>query len=135
MLRVNDLAQSIRFYTEFFGLKVLRQREYPEGQFSLAFLGTHEEASSTVLELTYNWDNQIYVHGSRFGHLAFEVDDISSFCSKLDAAAIEIVRVPGPMRYDAQELIAFIRDPDGYTIELIQSHRKSETTTSLGVER
>ena len=68
-----------------------------------------------------NWDNRTYVHGSRFGHLAFEVDDISSFCRKLDSAAIEIVRAPGPMRYDEQELIAFIRDPDGYTIELIQS--------------
>lgn len=121
MLRVTDLERSIAFYTKLFGLTVLRQTDYPSGHFTLAFLGFKEESDETVIELTYNWGEQSYDKGNAFGHLAFGVENISEFCQYLRKAKVNITREPGPMQFDSNELIAFIKDPDGYSIELIQS--------------
>ena len=121
MLRVKNLKKSIDFYTQFFGLRVLSQTDYPEGQFTLAFLGFPNNSTFTSIELTYNWNESDYEKGNAFGHLAFETADIIEFCHRLKAERIEITREPGPMKYDDNETIAFIKDPDGYSIELIQS--------------
>lgn len=118
MLRVKDLDQSLHFYTHYFGLKVLRKQDYPGGKFTLAFLGFNAEADSTVIELTHNWEQDRYEKGNAFGHLAFGVPDITTFCSHLQQDGIRITRAPGPMAHDNREIIAFIEDPDGYAIEI-----------------
>jgi lactoylglutathione lyase len=120
MLRVGDLEKSIAFYTQLLGMKLLRSQEYPEGEYTLAFVGYQDEAESTVLELTYNWGKQHYDLGTAFGHIALATDDIYETCQDLAAEGVNITRMPGPMKDDESILIAFLADPDGYKIELIQ---------------
>lgn len=119
MLRVGDLQRSIKFYTEILGMKLLRQKEYPKGKFTLAFLGYGDEKKHTALELTYNWDTDHYDLGSGFGHLAIEVDDVYKAAERIRAAGGKIIREPGPMNAGTT-LLAFVADPDGYEIELLQ---------------
>ncbi len=120
MIRVLDLEKSINFYTQNLGMSVLRKTEYPGGKFTLAFVGFGKEETNTVIELTYNWEqNEPYDIGSGFGHLALAVPDIYEACDKLRAAGVSIVREPGPMK-NGKSIIAFIEDPDGYKVELIE---------------
>ena len=119
MIRVNDLEESIKFYTEVLGMKLLREKEYPEGKFSLAFLGYGRETENTVIELTYNWDKNEYEHGNAFGHIAIEVDDIYKACEETKNKGVKVIRDPGPMM-GSRLLLAFIEDPNGYKIELIE---------------
>ncbi|MDR0528968.1 MAG: lactoylglutathione lyase [Zoogloeaceae bacterium] len=120
MLRVGDLERSIAFYTEILGMKLLRRQEYPEGRFTLAFLGYGAEERHTVLELTYNWGKAFYDRGNAYGHIAIEVDDAKAACDAIRARGGKILYEAAPMMFDASILIAFIEDPDGYAIELIQ---------------
>ena len=121
MIRVLDLDKSLDFYTRLLGMKVLRKRDVPAGKYSLAFVGYGEERSSSVIELTYNWDQkEPYQLGSAFGHLAIGVKDIYAVCEKLKAEGVKIPRPPGPVQHGTT-VIAFIEDPDGYKIELIQT--------------
>lgn len=119
MLRVGDLDRSIEFYTKILGMKVLRREEYPDGQFTLAFVGYGDEKNNTVLELTYNWGTTSYELGSAFGHIAIEVDDAYKACEDVKMAGGRVVREAGPMKHGTT-VIAFIEDPDGYKIEFIQ---------------
>ena len=119
MLRVNDLKESIDFYQNIFGMKVLRQKDYPEGKFSLAFIGYGDEISETVIELTHNWDTSKYDHGGAFGHIAIEVEDVYKACEEIKNKGGNVVREAGPMM-GTKLFLAFIEDPNGYKIELIQ---------------
>lgn len=119
MLRVNNLEQSINFYKNFFGMNLLRQHDYPDGKFSLAFIGYGSEASDTVIELTHNWETESYEHGAAFGHIAIEVDDAYITCKEIKAKGGKVLREAGPMMHGST-IIAFIEDPNGYKIELIQ---------------
>ena len=119
MLRVGNLEQSIKFYTEILGMTLLRQKEYPDGKFTLAFLAYGDEKDHTALELTYNWDTDKYDPGTGFGHLAIEVDDVYKAAEKIRAQGGKVIREPGPMNAGST-LLAFITDPDGYEIELLQ---------------
>ena len=119
MLRVKDLDATIRFWTEHFGMKLLRRKDYPEGKFTLAFVGYGDETDHTVLELTYNWGRSDYALGDAFGHVAIGVDDIYATCERLRAAGVPITREPGPMKHGTT-VIAFIEDPSGYKIELLE---------------
>jgi len=122
MIRVGDLDTSIDFYTRIMGMKLLRKSEYPEGKFTLAFVGYGDEQDHTVIELTYNWDTTSYESGTGFGHIAIAVDDIHQVCSDIDQAGGVITRQPGPMKH-GHTIIAFVKDPDGYAIELIEMQR------------
>ena len=120
MLRVFDLKKSLDFYAGLLGMEVLRQREVPEGRYTLAFVGYGSEESSTVIELTYNWDQkEPYAIGTAFGHLAVGIADVYATCERLKQAGVKITRAPGPVKFGTN-VIAFIEDPDGYKIELIQ---------------
>lgn len=120
MIRVFDLDKSIEFYTEKLGMRLLRKKDYPEGKFTLAFVGYGEEKNHTVIELTYNWDrDKPYDIGDGFGHLAISVPDIYTCCETLKDSGVTITRDPGPMKH-GKTVIAFIEDPDGYKIELIE---------------
>jgi len=119
MLRVGDLEASLRFYTGQLGMKLLRRSDYPEGRFTLAFVGYGDEKDHTVLELTYNWGRSEYALGDAFGHVAIGVDDIYATCERLRAAGARITREPGPMKHGTT-VIAFLEDPNGYKIELIE---------------
>ena len=119
MLRVGDLDRSIQFYTELLGMKLLRRNDYPEGKFTLAFVGYEAESTGTVIELTHNWDTPSYELGTGFGHLAIEVDDAYAACERIKAQGGKVTREAGPMKHGTT-VIAFIEDPDGYKIELIQ---------------
>jgi lactoylglutathione lyase len=118
MLRTGDLDRSIAFYTDVLGMKLLRRKDYPEGKFTLAFIGYGDEADNTVIELTYNWGVSQYELGTAYGHIAIEVDDIYAACAAAKANGARIVRDAGPMNA-GKTIIAFIADPDGYFIELI----------------
>jgi len=118
MIRVGDLEKSINFYTEILGMKLLRQKDYPDGKFSLAFVGYGNEQDNSVIELTYNWDTDNYDLGSGFGHLAIEVDDVYAAAEKIRDQGGKIIREPGPMNAGTT-IIAFVEDPDGYQIELL----------------
>lgn len=118
MLRVGDLDKSVEFYTKILGMKELRRKEYPDGKFTLAFLGYGDEANNTVLELTYNWGVENYELGTAFGHLAIGVSDVYEACEKMKAMGGKIIRDAGPMNAGTT-IIAFLEDPDGYEIELI----------------
>jgi lactoylglutathione lyase len=119
MIRVADLAASKKFYTEALGMKVLREREFPDGKFTLCFLGYGDEASHTVIELTYNWDRSAYALGDAFGHIALGTSDIRAACEKVRSLGYKVVREPGPMKHGTT-VIAFIEDPTGFKIELIE---------------
>jgi len=120
MLRVFDLDRSIDFYTRLLGMTLLRKNAVEQGRYTLAFLGYGDEAHNTVIELTYNWDQkEPYALGTAFGHLAIAVPDIRSACDRLAQEGVKIPRPPGPVKFGAS-VIAFIEDPDGYKIELIQ---------------
>lgn len=120
MIRVGNLDKSIAFYTELLGMSLLRRTDYPEGRFTLAFVGYGPEASNTVLELTHNWDTPSYDLGSGYGHVALGVPDIYATCAKLEQAGAKITRAPGPMKHGTT-VIAFLEDPDGYKVELIET--------------
>ncbi|ALX10853.1 MAG: lactoylglutathione lyase [Burkholderia sp.] len=119
MLRVGDLDRSIKFYTELLGMKLLRREDYPEGKFTLAFVGYEEESTGTVIELTHNWDTPSYDLGNGFGHLAVAVEDAYAACEKIKAQGGKVTREAGPMKHGTT-VIAFVEDPDGYKIEFIQ---------------
>ena len=119
MLRVGDLQRSLNFYTGILGMELLRQKDYPEGKFTLAFVGYQPEAKGAVIELTYNYGVEDYDLGNAFGHLALEVDDIYQACDKIKAQGGVVSREPGPMKHGTT-VIAFVKDPDGYAIELIE---------------
>jgi lactoylglutathione lyase len=120
MLRVTDLERSISFFTDVMGMRLLRRTEYPSGRFTLAFVGYGDENETAVIELTYNWDTQAYELGTGYGHIAIEVANIYGTCDTLKSKGVNIIRAPGPLQDDPSEVIAFITDPDGYLIELIQ---------------
>lgn len=119
MIRVGDLERSIRFYTEVLGMRLIRRHEYPEGKFTLAFVGYGEENESAVIELTYNWDTASYDLGNGFGHIAIEMDDVYQACEEVKQKGGKVVREAGPMK-NSNLVIAFVEDPDGYKIEFIQ---------------
>ena len=120
MIRVKDLEKSLDFYTRHLGMKELRRKDYPSGEFTLAFVGYGDEASSTVVELPHNWGREEdYDLGSGFGHLAIGVPDIYATCEQLEKEGVPIPRPPGPMKHGGS-VIAFVEDPDGYKIELIE---------------
>lgn len=118
MLRVGDLERSIAFYSEVLGMRLLRRQDYPDGKFTLAFLGYGDEAHNAVLELTYNWGVDHYEPGTGFGHIALEVDDVYAAAEAIRAKGGKVLREPGPMNAGTT-VIAFFADPDGYAIELI----------------
>ncbi len=119
MLRVGDLERSIAFYTEVLGMQLLRRQDYPEGRFTLAFVGYGEEDAQTVIELTHNWDTSAYDLGNGFGHIAVEVADAAAACDAVRAKGGKVTREAGPMKHGTT-VIAFVEDPDGYKIEFIQ---------------
>jgi len=119
MLRVKDLDRSLHFYCDLLGMKLLRKKDYPDGKFTLAFVGYAQESDSAVIELTYNWGRSDYTLGDAFGHVAIGVRDIYTTCERLRSAGARIVREPGPMKHGST-VIAFLEDPDGYKIELIE---------------
>lgn len=119
MLRVGDLQKSLDFYTEVLGMKLLRKSDYPDGKFTLAFVGYGDEKDHTVLELTHNWDTAKYDLGNAYGHIALEVQDAHKACEAVRAKGGKVVREAGPMKHGAT-VIAFVEDPDGYKIEFIQ---------------
>jgi len=118
MLRTGDLQRSIDFYTDILGMRLLRQKDYPDGKFTLAFIGYGDEADNTVIELTYNWGVDSYDMGNAYGHIAIEVDDVYQAADKIKAKGGKILREAGPMNAGTT-IIAFVEDPDGYPIELI----------------
>ena len=119
MLRVGNLQASIDFYTNIMGMKLLRQSENKQYQYTLAFIGYGGESDTTVLELTYNWDKSAYQMGDAFGHIAIAVDDIYALCKSIEQQGGDVYRQPGPVK-GGTSVIAFVRDPDGYAIELIE---------------
>jgi len=118
MIRVSDLEKSLDFYTDVLGMKLLRQQDYPAGEFTLAFVGYGEESETAVLELTYNWGDHHYDLGDGYGHIAIEVDDVYEAAERIREKGGKILREPGPMNA-GNTIIAFVADPDGYAIELI----------------
>ena len=119
MIRVGDLEKSITFYTDVLGMQLIRKKDYPEGRFTLAFVGYGEENETAQIELTYNWDIQHYDLGDGFGHIAIGVDDAYKACDIIKSKGGEVVREAGPMKHGST-VIAFVKDPDGYMIELIE---------------
>ena len=119
MLRVNDLEESLKFYLDVLGMKLLRRKDYESGRFTLAFVGYGDEDTTAVIELTHNWDTKSYTLGDAFGHVALGTDDIRGTCERIRAAGGKIVREPGPMKHGTS-MIAFVEDPNGYRIELIE---------------
>ncbi|QOV23630.1 lactoylglutathione lyase [Anabaenopsis elenkinii] len=119
MLRVGNLEESLKFYCEILGMKLLRQKDYPGGEFTLAFIGYGDESQNTVIELTYNWGVEKYDLGNAYGHIALGVDDIYTTCEAIKEQGGKVTREPGPMKHGST-VIAFVEDPDGYKIELIQ---------------
>ena len=119
MIRVGDLDRSIKFYTDVLGMKLLRRKDYPDGKFTLAFVGYGPETEHAVVELTYNWGTDKYDLGNGFGHIALEVDDVYKACAEIKNRGGKVTREAGPMKHGST-VIAFVEDPDGYKIELIQ---------------
>ena len=119
MLRVGNLDESLQFYTQVLGMKLLRQKDYPEGKFTLAFVGYQNESDGTVLELTHNWETEKYEIGTGYGHIAIEVLDAYQACDTVRKLGGKVTREAGPMKHGAT-IIAFVEDPDGYKIEFIQ---------------
>lgn len=119
MLRVGNLDRALAFYTEVLGMRQLRRADYPDGRFTLAFVGYGDESANAVLELTHNWDTTSYEIGSGYGHVAIEVDDAYKACEEIKRRGGVVVREAGPMKHGTT-VIAFVQDPDGYKVELIQ---------------
>jgi len=119
MLRVGNLTRSIAFYTEVLGMRLLRKHDYPEGKFTLAFVGYGAESDTAVIELTHNWDTEQYDIGTGYGHIALEVDDAYQACERVKQKGGKVTREAGPMKHGST-VIAFVEDPDGYKIEFIQ---------------
>jgi len=119
MIRVGDLERSLQFYTEVLGMSLLRRQDYPDGKFTLAFVGYGDESDEAVIELTYNWDVNQYDLGNAFGHIAIGVEDINNTCAEIKRRGGKVVREPGPMKHGTT-VIAFVEDPDGYKLELIE---------------
>jgi lactoylglutathione lyase len=119
MIRVGDLDRSIKFYTDVLGMKLLRRKDYPDGKFTLAFVGYGPETEHAVVELTYNWGTGKYDLGNGFGHIALEVEDVYAACVEIKKRGGKVTREAGPMKHGST-VIAFVEDPDGYKIELIQ---------------
>ena len=118
MLRVGNLEASLAFYTDVMGMQLLRRNDFPDGRFTLAFVGYGGEADNTVLELTHNWDTASYDLGNAYGHIAIEVEDVYAACDRIRAAGGKVVREPGPMMHGTT-VLAFVEDPDGYKVELL----------------
>lgn len=118
MIRVGDLDRSIEFYTAVLGMQLLRKTDYPDGEFTLAFLGYGPESEQTVLELTHNWGTDAYELGTGYGHIAIEADDVYAACDEIKARGGRVVREPGPMKHGTT-ILAFVEDPDGYKVELL----------------
>lgn len=132
MIRVGDLDRSLAFYTGPLGMTLHRREEYPQGRFTLAFVGYGPAETGCAIELTHNWDTDSYTRGTGFGHLALETDDVWARCERLAAAGATILRLPGPMAHASPqrrtpEVIAFVADPDGYAIELVETGRGART--------
>lgn len=125
MLRVGDLERSLAFYTQLMGMTLLRRKDYPGGRFTLAFVGYGSEQDHSVLELTHNWDTSSYEIGDAYGHIALGVDDIYATCERINAQGGKVVREPGPMKHGST-VIAFVQDPDGYKVELIQMSSRAD---------
>jgi lactoylglutathione lyase len=125
MLRVRNLEESLRFYCDILGMKLLRRKDYPAGKFTLAFVGFDTEDKSAVIELTHNWEIDNYTLGDAFGHIALGMDDIYTACRQIAEKGGKVVRQPGPMKHGTTE-IAFVEDPDGYKIELIQLKNRQD---------
>jgi len=119
MLRVGDLERSLKFYSDVLGMRVLRRKDYPEGKFTLAFVGYGDESETAVLELTHNWGVEKYELGNAYGHIALEVDDAYKACENVKKLGGKVTREAGPMKHGST-VIAFVEDPDGYKIEFIQ---------------
>lgn len=119
MIRVNDLDETLKFYCGPLGMKLLSRKDYPDGKFTLAFVGYGDENNHTVVELTHNWDTKSYEMGNGFGHLAIGVDDIYKTCDELKRQGVKVTREPGPMKFGST-VIAFVEDPNGYKVELIE---------------
>ncbi|MEG4071582.1 lactoylglutathione lyase [Microcoleus sp. Pol14C2] len=130
MLRVGNLEESLKFYTEVLGMKLLRKKDYPDGKFTLAFVGYGDESDTTVLELTYNWGVTEYNLGDAYGHIAIGVDDIYGTCEEIKARGGKVSREPGPMKHGST-VIAFVQDPDGYKVELIQLANQGSNTQKV----
>ena len=122
MLRVGDLQRSLDFYTQVLNMKLLRKKDYPDGRFTLAFVGYGDESETAVLELTHNWDTPSYQLGNGYGHVAIEVDDAYNACDEVSKRGGKVTRAAGPMKHGTT-VIAFVEDPDGYKIEFIQKAR------------
>ena len=118
MIRVTDLDNSLKFYCDVLGMRLLRRHDFEEGKFTLAFVGFGDENDSTVLELTHNWDVKDYEHGTGYGHIAISVDDVYDACAKIRELGGNVVRDAGPMK-GTTRVLAFVEDPDGYKIELL----------------
>ena len=125
MLRVGDLERSVAFYTDVLGMQLLRRKDYVSGRFTLAFLGYGDEQDHTVLELTHNWDTEHYDLGDGYGHIALGVQDIQATCAGIADRGGRLVREPGPMKHGST-VIAFLEDPDGYKVELIELPSRSQ---------
>ena len=126
MLRVGDLEKSLYFYIDVLGMKLLRRKDYPSGRFTLAFVGYGNERENTVLELTHNWDTNRYNVGDGYGHIALGVENIYSTCKRIKEKGGLVIREPGPMKHGST-IIAFIEDPDGYKVELIEKSLAQDT--------
>ncbi len=125
MLRVGDLDRSLMFYTDVLGMKLLRRQDYPDGKFTLAFVGYQDESEGAVIELTHNWDTPKYELGNGYGHIALEVDNAYDACARIKEKGGNVTREAGPMKH-GKTVIAFVEDPDGYKIELIQRKGRSD---------
>lgn len=130
MLRVLDIERSISFYTNMLGMQLFRKENYPSGRFTLAFVGYGDESNGAVIELTHNWGTDTYELGTAYGHIALAVTDLKATCATLEALGVNVVRAPGPMTFsspdrNAVEIIAFIEDPDGYKIELVEAYPRA----------
>jgi lactoylglutathione lyase len=135
MLRVGNLDESLKFYCDILGMKLLRKKDYPSGEFTLAFVGYGDESDNTVIELTYNWGTDKYDLGNAYGHIALGVDDIYGTCEQIKLKGGKVVREPGAMKHGST-VIAFVEDPNGYKVELIQlgssgSEKKEESNQEL----
>ena len=129
MLRVGNLEESLKFYCDVLGMKLIRQKDYPGGEFTLAFVGYADESEQAVIELTYNWGVDRYELGNAYGHIAIAVEDIYGTCDKIKTLGGKVTREPGPMKHGSTE-IAFVEDPSGYKIELIQVGKYLESSVT-----